>query len=71
MDDSKTHIAHLWQELRFRCLELAVKGGATESNMIEVADRLGVYIVTKSEFEMKVTNAVAPSHPPEDVGETR
>jgi hypothetical protein len=38
-------IAHLWQNFRIRCLELAVSGGATDKNMIEVAEKLGGYIM--------------------------
>lgn len=60
MVESKTEeIAHRWQSFRITCLELALKGGATEQNMIDVADKLGKYIVTKSELEKSVAAAGA------------
>lgn len=51
-------ISHRWQDFRIRCLELALKGGATTENVVEVADKLGEYILTRSEREKStlVTN---------------
>ena len=57
MAETKVEIAHRWQDFRIRCLELAVKGGATEQNMIEVADKIGTYIMTQSERELSAAKA--------------
>lgn len=54
MTDKAIEIAHRWQEFRIRCLELALKGGATDATMIDVADKLGAYIITKSALEKSV-----------------
>jgi hypothetical protein len=49
--DKETEIAHRWQAFRMTCLELAVKAGATHENIIDVANKLGTYILEKSEHE--------------------
>lgn len=55
MSETNIEIAHRWQEFRIRCLELALKSGATEKNVIEIADRLGLYILKRSEVEIGAT----------------
>jgi hypothetical protein len=57
MSKINVDIAQRWQEFRVRCLELAFKGGATEKNAIEVADRLGFYILTRSDVEIRISAA--------------
>jgi hypothetical protein len=49
-------LAHRWQSFRITCLKLALKSGATEQNAIEVADKFGKYILTKSEIEKNVAD---------------
>ena len=51
----KEDMAHRWQSFRITCLKLALKGGATDQNMIEIADKLGAYILTKSKIEIGAT----------------
>jgi hypothetical protein len=57
-ETKETELAHRWQSFRITCLKLALKGGATEQNVIEVADKLGTYILTRSEREIASTKAV-------------
>jgi hypothetical protein len=49
-------LAHVWQEFRIRCIKLAIRSGATHQDVIEVADKLGAYILTKSERELGTTS---------------
>lgn len=50
--DDEIALAHTWQSFRIRCLELAISSGAKFDSVIEVADRLGKYILTRSEVEI-------------------
>lgn len=46
-------LAHRWQEFRIRCLKLALKAGATTTDVTEIADKLGEYILTRSKREIE------------------
>ncbi len=50
-------LAHRWQDFRIRCLELAVKVGATDETVIGIADKLGEYILTRSPREIGAAKA--------------
>jgi hypothetical protein len=50
-------IARDWQHFRTRCLELAFQGGATIEGAIEAADKLGDYILKRSEIEIRMAKA--------------
>ncbi len=47
--------AHRWQGFRERCVELAIKGGATPDTVIKVASEIATYIITKDLLEVKPT----------------
>lgn len=42
---------HRYQAFRIKCLELAISGGARADNIIEIADKLSAYILTRSPAE--------------------
>lgn len=52
--ETATELSHRWQAHRIRCLELAVSSGATYNNIVDVAEKIGTYILTKSELEKTV-----------------
>jgi hypothetical protein len=56
ISETDIEIAHRWQNFRIRCLELAIASGAKKQDAIEVADKLGLYILRKSEVEINTKN---------------
>ena len=50
----KQDLANRWQRHRWACLKLAVKLGATSAEQaIEIAEKLGVYILSGKQDEPK------------------
>jgi len=53
MDENDIELIHRWQGFRITCLKLAIKAGATTTDVTEIADKLGDYILTRSPKELK------------------
>lgn len=47
----------VWQAHRIRCLELAAAFGTKPEDALGMADRIGMYILVRSDLECKQTNA--------------
>ncbi len=57
-DDEKlspTEWAHLWQDFRIRCVNMAIAANATASdgNIVTTAEAIAKYILTKDPLELK------------------
>lgn len=50
-EQTATEIAHAWQSFRERCIEHAIKSGATPETLVDVAKTIATHIMTKSEAE--------------------
>ncbi len=58
LKETETEFAHRWQNFRIRCIELALQSGAVGESVIGMAEKLGAYILTKSELEKKAAASI-------------
>jgi hypothetical protein len=52
MTEKEIAAAQAWQGFRERCVDLAVRSGAQDDKIVEIAAKIAAYIITKSAQEI-------------------